>query len=478
MDNDFGAYVQHWIAITKIIPLIEKREIRAKAELLRLLFVQRSLSNWPKWRMLPEYRSWLQTIGEYVFLIRSESPGWYLKSAYFWKLHDEYKDLSDSDDIAWVAANNPEPEICETDIVCRFRALNGSVIRYLLTRPDGKYVALALERVLSFSRGFEEVDILRERLKEIFDYSRKKISKYAEDDAENIKSDLVAMNECLRNVANVNDDYRSKRALQIFELIFGQYLKPPIVSIRPRELQQVNAGSANEDHLSEEIETLAFLLFHEYDLELGDLLTAWRTLNRYIPSITDQGLSAKAKFLRLVSLKRALRFGCKNSREVPELAEIMQESGFGIMNRGGVQNELWKLVDEYRILPIADDIAWEACNDFPQYDEDVQVINSEFDIQLHELSDTMGRYLLLFPDGKNAPVALERIVAFFRICTEEDPLIPPPYGVLDASRSELAAFKNKLKDIIVNNRTKRATNALSAFDGFERYLQKYRRPPD
>jgi|GEM_PF-4328244 len=472
MDNDLGDYTDRWRDLAGILPLISEREVAARANLLLLKCVQRSLSNWPRWGMLPEYRDWLQNLGSRIYFVRSESVGWYVRSEEFWRLHDEFNGLAVSDDIAWEAAKNPVPDFCETDMACYFHAVSDSAVRYLETHPAGKYVPLALTALGSFFDRFEQNDFFKVRLEEILWELGREQPGFNKDEAQEIMGYLRDLRLCLKKVVDLNADKRAREAGQAFERIFGRYLDGRFPSERPSRSSLDAWGTPPGDDLRDGVKSTFSQFFHEYDLEFEDITSRMKALEAAIPLLGDRESAALAKFAKLLGLKRALRFGDEGGCRPREFDKWAAEQADLIGIRRVRPAAYWQLFEEYRDLPIADDIAWEACNDFEKQPEsDGPVGRTDFERQLDELMSSMGTYLLMEPDGKYVSIALHRIAGFFRICMNEDPLTPPPHGAELASRADLAAARSTLSSIALKIKSEWARGALVALERFEKRRQ-------
>lgn len=472
MDNDLADYTDHWRDLAGILPLISEREVAARANLLLLRCAQRSLSNWPRWVISPEYRDWLQNLGSRIYYVRSESVGWYVRSEEFWQLHDEFSDLAVSDDIAWEAAKNPVPDICETDMVCYFRAVSDSAVRYLKTHPAGKYVPLALTTLGSFVDLFEQNDFFKGRLEEILWALGRERPGFTKDEAQEIMGYLKDLRLCLEKVVDLNADKRAREAGQAFERLFGRYLDGRFPSEQPSRPSIDAWGTPPGDDLRAGVKSTFSRFFHEYDLEFEDITSRMKALEAAMPLLGDRESAALAKFAKLLGLKRALRFGDEGCCRPREFDKWVSEHADLIGIRRIKPAAYWQLYEEYRGLPIADDIAWEACNDFEtQPESEGQAGHSDFERQLDEMMSSMGKYLLTEPDGKYVSIALDRIAGFFRICMNEDPLTPPPHGAELAPRTDLDAARATLSSIALKIKGERARGALAALERFEKSLQ-------
>jgi hypothetical protein len=89
------------------------------------------------------YRAWLADHREEVAY--SEPAGqWLLASRVAWRAHDEFRDTSRADDLAWLAATNGLPGECEGFVACYLQVADMSRGAYLRRRPSGGHVDAAL----------------------------------------------------------------------------------------------------------------------------------------------------------------------------------------------------------------------------------------------------------------------------------------------------------------------------------------------
>jgi hypothetical protein len=202
--SSFSDHVYHFNLLTGLIPEVKDPETAAKLKLGRLMCLQRSLAFYPD---APDFDEWIKENEDYVRYDRVIQQ-WILKYEVLWSLHDEYRNLPIADDIAWEAANNPLGGECEDEFLCYIRGFNATLVKYLRLHPDGMYVPLALERLISF---FEEC------LGEPPD-------NYGHESLTELKAELELMREALKLVLEAKGK-RPEIALSQFEKTFEIYFK-------------------------------------------------------------------------------------------------------------------------------------------------------------------------------------------------------------------------------------------------------------
>lgn len=406
LDNDESDYLDQWRDLAAVIPLIESRELKAKAHLLRLLCMQRLIEIWfPMTDLSFEREAAINSFRKYLFYEVFESNRWFLKTDKFWELHDQFKDLPIAEDIAWEATMNfgPEYHRCEGYFSCILSALCKTTGNYLRLYPDGKHVPMALDSILSFCekkyRGYPVRDDMQEA----------------------VKGDLLFLYQSLLTVLENNGAGYVKKTIEVFERRFGSYIRDndeePVKSV-------IEETADDNDEHRDFLQTIRGFL-NSYDHRFEEYVNYWRELGSVIPSIHDRELEAEAKLLRFLCLMRSLRFG-DNARLKPyefsawveEVKDYLSSPGGGIV--AVKWKMLWDLHEEYRDLPIADEIAWVAAtnpiNEYGPY----------FFIQIVNLNNDEANYLRLHPEGKYALLALEKISSFCRTVLGEDPLIIKP----------------------------------------------------
>jgi hypothetical protein len=224
--RSFLDYVYYFNLLTGLIPEVKDPETAAKLKLGRLMCLQRSLAL-GVWIEPPDFDEldikYLKEKGIYVGADFNEwikenedyirydefSEQWILKYEVLWSLHEEYRNLPVADDIAWEAANNPLGGECENEFLCYIRVFNATIVRYLRLHPEGMYVPLALESLISF---FEDC-----RGEEPPDY-------FGDSFGGDAKAELELMREALKLVLEAKDK-RPERALNQFEKTFEIYFK-------------------------------------------------------------------------------------------------------------------------------------------------------------------------------------------------------------------------------------------------------------
>ena len=410
LDNDESDYLDQWRDLTAVIPLIESRELQARAHLLRLLCMQRLIEKWVFRAKTFQREAALEAFREFIFYEAWESYRWFLKTEKFWELHDRFKDLPIAEDIAWEAAVNfgPEYHRCEGYFRCTLEVVRETMGGYLRLYPAGRHVPMALEWIVFFCE-----NALEYRGYPVF-------GPVEEGYLEAMKEDLLFLYQSLLTVRENNRAGYVKRAIEVFESTFASYL-------RDEEEPAIIAAKKTPDELDEYRDLLWSIgsFLKSYDNSFGEYVNYWRELGSIIPSLNDRELEAEAKLLRFLCLMRSLRFG-DNARSKPyEFSAWVEEVKDYLTGlRGGIvavkRKMLWDLHEEYRDLPIADEIAWAAAtNPNDEY-------GPYFFGRLVHLGHGEANYLRLHPEGKYALLALEKISSFCRTVLGEDPLIMKP----------------------------------------------------
>jgi len=209
-----------------------------------------------------------------------------------------------------------------------------------------------------------------------------------------------------------------------------------------------------------------------FEYPFSDYVYIFHLLDAVIPEVTDAEISAKLKLGQLMCLQRSLPFGVKN--EPPEFAAwIAEQKEYIYYDEIRQQwllkyNLLWKLHDEYKTLPVADDIAWEAANN-PRGGE----CENDFLCILGNLNATLGKYLRLHPDGLYAPLALDGLISFFERCLEKPPdFFGKEYKGYPDPKPELELMRDTLR-LVSETKDTRPGRALSQFEKtFEIYFKR------
>jgi hypothetical protein len=86
-------------------------------------------------------------------IVYSEPAGqWFVRQDRFWDLQKKYAKLPIADDIAWSAAETPEPGECEGYVNCYVSRLRSSYGEYLRLYPNGKHGNEAVERIIEYQQ--------------------------------------------------------------------------------------------------------------------------------------------------------------------------------------------------------------------------------------------------------------------------------------------------------------------------------------
>jgi hypothetical protein len=90
--------------------------------------------------------AWLKT--HQALVAWSEPAGeWLVASDVIWKLHDQYRDATVAEEIAWLAVENGLPGECEGYVPCYAVGMNQLDGEYLRRHPCGAHVAESIDRV-------------------------------------------------------------------------------------------------------------------------------------------------------------------------------------------------------------------------------------------------------------------------------------------------------------------------------------------
>jgi len=472
MDHPLSDYINHWISINRILPLITNRVLIAKAKLIKLALLSRSLSSWAKWSRMPEYEDWLKFNSDIVYFIGDEDRGWFLRTAEYWRLFEDSKGLYIADRIAWEAANNPEPQLCESDLPCYFQALDRTYIKYLQLFPDGLYASLALENILAFCLNFKNSPFFRARLDELFKKASSDPGSLMEKDSRIIRRIIVNIKECL---ANYGSSVSSAISSQTNEL-FTKYLRSYIDKQGPQNgpsftVKNNKQPEQAEDNNRNNLENLRYLVIFKYNLELTELIDIWNKLEASAASESNRALKAQSELLKIRCLKRIAHLATDNHNPSPSTAAWIAEHKQYFHNGILRLDIVWKSFNSYADLPISDDFAWEAINNVsiePSFEREGLVYN--FSYQLNDILKTFGRYLQLMPNGKYSSIALEAITNFLNSCLRQDDLRLPPFGLENISKSDYLSFQSTLKLILANSSNTRALRTIETLAAVQRSL--------
>lgn len=151
-------------------------------------------------------------------------------------------------------------------------------------------------------------------------------------------------------------------------------------------------------------------------LSFSDQMDFFYFLERVIKEVEEPEIAAELKFARLLILRRSLG---EKQNNPPGFEGWIKEQRANIYHHEPagewfVSPDLfWKLREEYRVLLIADDIAWEAANN-PLGGE----CEGYLPCEISRLNQTFGRYLMLYPEGKYTSKALEALAQHLKFFTE------------------------------------------------------------
>ena len=116
-------------------------------EFKRLKTLQAALEKIPMEKMETEpHKSFLKKNEKEITY--SEPAGqWYVRSELFWDLRAKAKNLTQAEEIAWTAAQNPIPGECEGYINCYLYLETITNGRYILYYPNGRYSKQAVSEI-------------------------------------------------------------------------------------------------------------------------------------------------------------------------------------------------------------------------------------------------------------------------------------------------------------------------------------------
>ncbi|QYO67241.1 hypothetical protein [Leptolyngbya sp. 7M] len=134
----------------------QKRSAQARAELQRLLNLQRQLDKLPIDGLDKEPQKSFLIANEKDIVYNEPGGNYYVRSARFWDLETKYRGLMIADRIAWEAANNPLPGECEGFVNCYIYAIRTTTGKYLEKYPRGEYAAKAMNSIAKFLEALAE----------------------------------------------------------------------------------------------------------------------------------------------------------------------------------------------------------------------------------------------------------------------------------------------------------------------------------
>lgn len=147
-------------------------------------------------------------------------------------------------------------------------------------------------------------------------------------------------------------------------------------------------------------------------LSFSEQVDFFHFLTRTIEEVTDPEITAELKLAHLLILQRSLREQPNNPQNFEGWIKE-QQANIYYNEPGGewlVSPDLfWNLQEEYRVLLIADDIAWKAANN-PLGGE----CEGYLPCYLSRVNQAQGRYLALYPEGKYASKALDFIAEYLQ----------------------------------------------------------------
>lgn len=204
-------------------------------------------------------------------------------------------------------------------------------------------------------------------------------------------------------------------------------------------------------------------------------LTRW--LASSTTGITDRATLAELELWRWVALQKAFMNIESDKQQQGEYQRFIKANQANAVysEPGGmwlVKSELfWKLQKKNADLPIGDTIAWEAANlALPGECEDDDTCATMY------LNETKGRYLLLYPAGRQSGQALDDLIESFRGINEQMKHIVTPKGNSKADqqiRNEAIAAINRMRMNVAKVTNPKKTKLLQLLASYERYYRKY-----
>ena len=92
------------------------------------------------------HHDWIEQHRELV--IYSEPAGeWLIHPEVIWKVHDQYRERTPAEAIAWLAVENGLPGECEGYVPCYAHGMDALDAEYLRRHPRGEHVAEVVERM-------------------------------------------------------------------------------------------------------------------------------------------------------------------------------------------------------------------------------------------------------------------------------------------------------------------------------------------
>ena len=147
---DFAAAAQLFDFLTTAEKEIKDSKLLADLSFKRLLAIIAALKKIPFDKLSENpFKNFLEA-NEKEIVYSDPSGQWLLRSDLLWQMHEKYKNLPISEEIAWTAAQNPIPGECEGYINCYLYLLRATEGEYLNFYPNGKYSLQALKNLTVF----------------------------------------------------------------------------------------------------------------------------------------------------------------------------------------------------------------------------------------------------------------------------------------------------------------------------------------
>lgn len=203
----------------------------------------------------------------------------------------------------------------------------------------------------------------------------------------------------------------------------------------------------------------------------ADYADLTRFVAAVLPEVTDRATLAELELSRWLALQKAFHTIEQGKLQQPEFQRFLKaHQAYAVYSDPGgewlVKAELfWKLQKKYADLPLAETIAWAAAT---------QSLPGECEgddlCAMSSMNQTEGRYLQLYPNGKNAEEALDKllqslqsIVEFMKEEATGKPKVEPQI------RKEAFATSTQLRKNIARVTSPKKAKLLQLLAQYEKY---------
>lgn len=165
------------------------------------------------------------------------------------------------------------------------------------------------------------------------------------------------------------------------------------------------------DEIYWEITQTQLARIRRVDLSFPELIDFYRFLCSALEEVNNREIMAELQLARLLTLVCSVGVKWNHPNFDAWIKEQRNKISPGEPSAPWVvKPELfWNLHLEYKTLPIADDIAWEAAIN-PLAGE----CNGDVPCHVARINRTYGKYVALYPDGKYVSIALQRIAGYLQ----------------------------------------------------------------